>query len=77
MERMDRDRANDKLDPLWAEYREACPDPDPSASFMPQLWQRIDNRPCVPEDCRRALSRSRPHTSAPARAVDRRDPHAP
>src|SRR5882724_6031388 len=44
MERMDRDRVNDKLDPLWAEYRAACPDPDPSTSFMPQLWQRIEAR---------------------------------
>jgi hypothetical protein len=32
----------DKLDSLWGEYREAIPDPEPSAQFMPQLWQRID-----------------------------------
>lgn len=48
MERMDRDRAQgsseDRLDPLWAQYREACPDPEPSASFMPQMWQRIEAR---------------------------------
>src|SRR5579862_8211488 len=44
MERMDRDGVNDKLDPLWAEYREACPDLEPSASFMPQMWQRIEAR---------------------------------
>ncbi len=25
------DRMNDKLDALWAEYREACPDPEPAA----------------------------------------------
>jgi anti-sigma-K factor RskA len=36
------DRMEDKLDSLWAEYREACPDPEPSAQFMPQLWQRIE-----------------------------------
>lgn len=36
------DRMDDKLDALWAEYREACPDPEPSANFMPQLWQRIE-----------------------------------
>ena len=36
------DRMEDKLDSLWAEYREACPDPEPSANFMPQLWQRIE-----------------------------------
>src|SRR5437016_5665885 len=34
----------DKLDALWAEYREACPDPEPGASFMPGLWQRIEAR---------------------------------
>jgi len=34
----------DKLDALWAEYRQAIPDPDPSASFMPGLWQRIEAR---------------------------------
>ena len=44
MDRMDQDRVGDKLDPLWAEYREACPDVDPGAHFMPQLWQRIEAR---------------------------------
>ncbi len=48
MERMDRDRvqgsSEDRLDPLWAQYREACPDPEPSAAFMPQMWQRIEAR---------------------------------
>jgi anti-sigma-K factor RskA len=44
MERMNQDRINDKLDPLWAQYREACPDPEPSANFMPQMWQRIEAR---------------------------------
>jgi anti-sigma-K factor RskA len=38
------DRMKDKLDALWAEYREACPDPEPSAQFMPNLWQRIEAR---------------------------------
>src|SRR5882724_1961750 len=38
------DRMNDKLDALWAEYRDACPDPEPSAQFMPNLWQRIEAR---------------------------------
>jgi anti-sigma-K factor RskA len=42
MDRMDQDRVGDKLDPLWAAYRDACPDPEPSAHFMPQLWQRIE-----------------------------------
>jgi hypothetical protein len=44
MEQMDRDRTNDRLDPLWAEYRDACPDPEASAGFMPQMWQRIETR---------------------------------
>jgi negative regulator of sigma E activity len=38
------DRMKDKLDALWGEYREACPDPEPSAQFMPNLWQRIEAR---------------------------------
>ena len=33
---------DDELNALWAEYRDACPDPEPSALFMPQLWQRIE-----------------------------------
>lgn len=44
MDRMDQDRVGDKLDPLWAEYREACPDTEPSAQFMPKLWQRIETQ---------------------------------
>jgi hypothetical protein len=38
------DRMDDKLDALWAEYREACPDPEPSANFVPEVWQRIEAR---------------------------------
>jgi hypothetical protein len=38
------DRMNDKLDALWAEYRSVCPDPEPSANFMPALWQKIEAR---------------------------------
>jgi hypothetical protein len=38
------DRMGDKLDSLWAEYRQACPDPEPSANFIPQVWQRIEAR---------------------------------
>jgi len=36
------DHMENRLDALWAEYREACPDPEPSAQFTPQLWQRIE-----------------------------------
>ena len=41
MDRMDQDRVGDKLDPLWAEYRSACPDVEPSAHFMPQLCSAL------------------------------------
>jgi hypothetical protein len=37
--------ANDsesRLDALFAAYREACPDPEPGADFMPGLWKRIE-----------------------------------
>src|SRR6266446_776715 len=33
-----------RLDALLAAYRDACPDPEPSANFMPQLWQKIEAR---------------------------------
>lgn len=36
------DRMNDKLDAVWIEYRNACPDPEPSADFMPRMWQKIE-----------------------------------
>jgi hypothetical protein len=38
------DRMNDRLDAIWKEYRDACPDPEASAAFMPGLWQRIEAR---------------------------------
>ena len=39
-------RGNDdqRLDALFRAYREACPAPEPSANFMPNLWQRIEAR---------------------------------
>jgi hypothetical protein len=37
-------RMDDKLDALWAEYREAIPDPEPSPNFMPHLWNKIEAR---------------------------------
>ena len=33
-----------RLDRLFADYRTACPDPEPGANFMPTLWQRIEAR---------------------------------
>ncbi|MGO9229975.1 MAG: hypothetical protein ACLQKA_12320 [Bryobacteraceae bacterium] len=35
---------DDKLDSLWRAYRAACPEREPSANFMPDLWRRIDAR---------------------------------
>ena len=34
----------ERLDALFQAYRHACPAPDPSANFMPELWQRIESR---------------------------------
>ena len=33
-----------RLDGLFQAYREACPEMEPSANFMPSLWQKIDAR---------------------------------
>jgi anti-sigma-K factor RskA len=38
----DRESPADGLATLFAAYREACPDPEPGADFMPQLWQKIE-----------------------------------
>jgi len=35
---------NAQLDALFAVYRDANPDRDASANFMPDLWQRIEER---------------------------------
>ena len=32
------------LNTLFRAYRDACVPPEPSANFMPQLWQRIEAR---------------------------------
>ena len=48
MDRMDHEfgaeSGKDNLQALWAEYRSLMPDPDSSADFMPQLWQKIEAR---------------------------------
>ena len=31
-----------ELDTLFSAYRLACPDPEPSPNFMPELWQKIE-----------------------------------
>jgi hypothetical protein len=33
-----------RLDELFRAYRAACPDSDPSANFMPNIWSRIEAR---------------------------------
>ncbi len=38
------ERDEQQLDRLFAAYRDACPAPDASANFMPELWARIDAR---------------------------------
>ena len=42
-----RSNEDEKLDALFQAYRRACPTPEPSANFMPNLWQRIDSRQTV------------------------------
>lgn len=32
-----------ELDELFAAYREACEAPEPSAAFLPRLWERIES----------------------------------
>jgi len=48
MERMDQDGIRgmngDKVDALFAQYREACPDREASSIFMPHLWEQIEAR---------------------------------
>ena len=46
MDRMQQqgDRLDAKLNAMFAEYRAACPDPEPSADFMPSMWKRIEAR---------------------------------
>ena len=34
----------DQLERLFGQYREALPDPEPSAAFTPGVWQRIEAR---------------------------------
>jgi hypothetical protein len=40
----DRGSHEHELDQLLRAYRAACPDPEPSVNFMPELWQRIESR---------------------------------
>jgi hypothetical protein len=38
------DRHSDELTALFAAYRDALPDPEPSSGFMPQMWAKIEVR---------------------------------
>jgi len=33
-----------RLDTMLRAYRAACPDPEASVNFMPQLWEKIERR---------------------------------
>src|SRR5580700_8803247 len=40
-------KSNDReahLDELFRAYREACPNPEPGATFMPGIWAKIEAR---------------------------------
>jgi len=39
-----RENNDGRLDRVFQAYRQACPDPEVSANFMPNLWQKIDAR---------------------------------
>jgi|SRR5579883_2275806 len=39
-----RGNEDERLDALFQAYRRACPTPEASANFMPNLWQRIEAR---------------------------------
>jgi hypothetical protein len=43
MDRMEQ-KLDAQLNAMFAEYRTACPDPEPSADFMPAMWKRIEAR---------------------------------
>jgi hypothetical protein len=33
-----------ELDKLFLAYRDACPEPEPSVNFMPEMWAKIEAR---------------------------------
>ena len=47
---------DERLDQLFRAYRNACPDPEPRADFMPRLWQRIEARQTFTFSFRRMAS---------------------
>ena len=38
------DNSEAQLDNLFHAYRQACPDPEPSVNFMPEMWAKIEAR---------------------------------
>lgn len=57
METRDRIEPTDPLENelarLFAAYREACPDPELSAGFLPRLWQRIEEQQSLTREVKR------------------------
>lgn len=51
-------RGNDeeRLDALFRAYHAACPIPEASANFMPELWRKIESRQTVTFSFRRMAS---------------------
>lgn len=47
------ERFEAELTDLFAQYREALPDPEPSANFTPRLWQKIEARQSTTRQVRR------------------------
>jgi len=41
---MEHEDRNAELDSWLVAYRDACPEPEPSVNFMPELWARIEAR---------------------------------
>ncbi len=46
-------RDEERLDQLWAAYRQACPECEPGAEFMPRIWEGIEARRGFPALLRR------------------------
>lgn len=40
----DGNSSESQLDQLFLAYRQACPDPEATPNFMPELWARIEAR---------------------------------
>ena len=40
----ERSPSESQLDELFRAYRAACPEPEPGANFMPQMWAKIEMR---------------------------------